>query len=577
MSAGGHVLRITRIDVTRMVRKRTGKRTLGSVTGLLMFGVLILVATVGGAWGGRAIGRALASGSLEFDPAGAASAARGLVGVFWVIGVAMFALRSVGQRGTLTNAEGILTVVPTREAYVGIVLAEYVYFLLWTLVPAAGIGVGLALGSDALWPAVGLPLLMVCGGLTLSATGYLVGLGIRHVITRFPFVARHRSGLVVLAFVVYFVAIFTGGLNQVVVNLFDPVAASPLGWYGDLAALGLPGVASQATYALGAVGVTAVLAPLVILAGIRVAERHWFADPALAGEVDSDSDADADPSSAERGAAGDADDAAFHGSPDRLGAALEGVLSRPTAALVTLAWRRAIRAPLKLLYAAYPLLFLVGVIADIFQTGQVPAYLPYGLVVFVAWAAGVVFTLNPLGDQGSVLPATVLSAVTGHRFVAAHVFAGLVVAVPAGTVLVAAAGLLSPLELERVALLTAVAPVAMVVAGTLSVGIGTAFPRFEATNVTRSMEAVVPSPWAFVLYSLHLVLTAAAVGVVVEPAVRSLAASLLSLLLSTVLSRFTLSPERLYVVCATLLVVLLVLPPLSYRYAVRTFDEYVLA
>jgi len=574
MSAGGHALRITRIDVTRMVRKRTGKRTLGSVAGLLMFGVLLLVTTVGGAWGGRAIGRALASGSLEFDPAGAASAARGLVGVFWVIGVAMFALRSVGQRGTLTNAEGILTVVPTREAYVGIVLAEYVYFLLWTLVPAAGIGVGLTLGSDALWPAVGLPLLMVCGGLTLSATGYLVGLGIRHVVTRFPFVARHKSGLVVLAFLVYFVAIFTGGLNQVVVNLFDPVAASPLGWYGDLAALGLPGVATQATYAVGAVGVTAVLAPLVILAGIRVAERHWFADPALAGEGDSDSDAD--PSSA-GGAAGDAGEAAFHGSPDRLGAALEGVLSRPTAALVTLAWRRAIRAPLKLLYAAYPLLFLVGVVADIFQTGQVPAYLPYGLVVFVAWAGGVVFTLNPLGDQGSVLPATVLSAVTGHRFVAAHVFAGLVVAVPVGTVLVAAAGLLSPLALERIALLTAVAPVAMVVAGALSVGIGTAFPRFEATNVTRSMEAVVPSPWAFVLFSLHLVLTAAAVGVVVEPAVRSLAASLLSLLLSTVLSGFTISPERLYVVCVGLLVVLLVVPPLSYRYAVRTFDEYVLA
>ena len=573
MSAARHTLRIARVDVTRMVRKRTGEWTLGSVVGALMFGLVVLLATVGGAWGGRVLGRAIASGSLEFDPTAAASAARGLIGVFWVIGVAMFALRSVGQRGTLTNAEGILTVVPTREAYVGIVLAEYVYFLLWTLVPAAGIGVGLAVGSEAPWPAIGLPLLMLCGGLTLSATGYLVGLGIRHVITRVPFVARHKSGLVVLAFLVYFVAIFTGRLNQVVVNLFDPVAASPLGWYGDLAALGLPGVAAETTYALGAVGMTAVLAALVTLTGIRVAERHWFADPALAGEgnPDSDADTDADPTSIE------GDDAAIHETPGRLEAALGGPLSRPTAALVTLAWRRAIRAPLKLLYAAYPLLFLVGVVADIFQTGEVPAYLPYGLVVFVAWAAGVVFTLNPLGDQGSVLPATVLSAVTGRRFVAAHVFAGLVVAVPIGTVLVAATGLLSSLAPERVALLVAVAPVAMVVASALSVGIGTAFPRFEATNVTRSMEAVVPSPWAFVLFSLHLVLTAAAVAVVVEPAVRSPAASLLSFLLSTVLSGFTLSPDRLYVVCAGLLVVLLVLPLLSYRYAVRTFDEYVLA
>jgi len=577
MSTAGHALRIARVDVTRTVRKRTGKWTLGNVAGILLFGLLIVVATGGGVWGGRAVGRALASGSLEFEPAGAARAARGLVGVFWVIGVAIFALRSVGQRGTLTNAEGILTVVPTREAYVGIVLAEYAYLLLWTLVPATGVGVGLALGSETLWPAIGLPLLLLCGGLTLSATGYLVGLGVRHVITRFPFVARHRSGLVVLAFVVYFVAIFTGGLNQVVVNLFDPVAASPLGWYGDLAALGLPAVGATATYAVGAVGVTAVLTSFVMLAGIRVAGQHWFADPALAGEGESDSDSDPDPASAEGTTAGEADGAHTNETPDRLGTALEGVLSRPTAALVTLAWRRAIRAPLKLLYAAYPLLFLVGVVADIFQTGQVPAYLPYGLVVFVAWAAGVVFTLNPLGDQGSVLPATVLSAVTGRRFVVAHVFAGLVVAVPVGTVLVAAAGLLSPIAPERVALLVAVTPVAMVVASALSVGIGTAFPRFEATNVTRSMEAVVPSPWAFVLFSLHLVLTAAALGVVAESTVRSLAASLLSLLLSTALSGFSISPERLYVVCVGLLVVLLVLPPLSYRYAVRTFDEYVLA
>ena len=557
MSAIGHSLRIARIDVIRMVRKRTAKRTASSVASVGLFGLLLVAATVGGGWGGRALGRAVASGSLGSIPTGAATAARGLVGVVWVIGVAMFALRSVGQRGTLTNADGILTVVPTAEAYLGIAVAEYCYLLLWALLPAAGVGVGLALGSGTRWPAVGVPLMVALAGATLTTTGFLVGLAIRHVITRFPFVARNKTTLVVLAFVVYFAVIVTGSLNQVIVDLFDPMAASPLGWYADVAILGFPDVAGSATNAAGAAVVTAVMAPLAVLAGVRVAWRHWFADPALASE-ESDESPVAEPGE-ETG--------------DRTAAALERLLSRPTAALVTLAWRRAVRAPLKLLYAFYPLLFLVGVFADIVQTGQVPSYLPYGLLVFLAWAGGVVFTLNPLGDQSAVLPTTVLSAVTGRGFVAAHVLAGLIVAVPLGTLFVAAAGALSPLPTDRVALLTAVTPVAMVVAATLSVGVGTAFPRFEATSVTRSRETVLPSPWAFVLFSVHLLLTTLSVALVALDWVRELAASLLSVVLPFDLA---VTAPTLGTLSTGLLVVLLVLPAFSYRYAVRTFDRYTL-
>lgn len=561
MSSLGHGIRITRIDVTRMVRKRTGERSLEAMLPLVLYGVLLVAATLLAGWGGRTLGRAVASGSLFDDPANLVTAVRGMVGVFWLIGVVMFALRSVGQRGTLTNADGILTVVPTGEAYLGIVAAEYVYLLVWTLAPGVGLGVGFALGSDALLAAATVPLLFVLAGTTLVATGFLVGLAVRHVITRFPFVARHRTWLVVLAFVAYFAFILTGSLNRVIGDLFDPLAASPVGWYADVALVGIVPAAANTTYAVGAVLTTVVLAPVATLAGVWVAQRHWFADPALAGEEPSDA---AEFETADTG-------------QDRFARVLERGLDRSTAALVTLAWRRAIRSPLKLLYAAYPLLFLVGVFADVLQTGEVPAYLPYGLVVFVAWAGGVVFTLNPLGDQGAVLPTTLLSDVTGRRFVAAHVLAGLLVAVPVGTVLVAVAGVLSPLDPERVALLVVATPVAMVGAGALSVGIGTAFPRFEATSVTRSMEAVVPSPWAFALLSVYLVLTVAAVGVVAAAWVRPVAASLVSTLLNAVLPvEIAVAPGRLYLVSAGLLVVLLALPLVSYRYAVRTFDGYVL-
>jgi len=570
----GHSLRLTRIDVRRMVRKRTDPDNwVTSIVSVGLFALLTLGLTAAGVYGGRALGRALASGSLDPSGAGVATAARGVFGVVWVIAVVIFAVRAVGQRGTLTNAEGVLTVVPTVEAYLGLVASELVYLLIWTLLPAVGAGVGLALGTETLWPLAGVPLAVALGGATAVAAAYALGLGVRHVVTRFPFVARHKNGLIALVFVLYMAAIVSGSLNQAVVGLFEPMAASPVGWYADLGLLGLPNVAAAATHAAGAVVASVAFAAVAVAAGTAIARRHWFADPALAGESEDDHEpadsATSRPSDAVTPATTD---------DDWLARRLETVVDRPTAALAVLAWRRAARAPLKLMYAAYPLFFGTGAFVEILQTGEIPAYLPYALLVFVAWAGGVVFTLNPLGDQGSVLAPTILSEVTGRKFVLAHVLAGLVVVVPVGTVLVGLVAALSPVGAQKTAILVGLSPVAMVVAAGLSVGIGTAFPRFEATNLTRSMEAVVPSPWAFVLFSAHVVLTAVAAVLVGLEGARTLGATLIGGLASFVLStQVSVAPSTLYAVSAVALVVLLLLPAASYRYAVRTFDRYELA
>jgi hypothetical protein len=229
---------------------------------------------------------------------------------------------------------------------------------------------------------------------------------------------------------------------------------------------------------------------------------------------------------------------------------------------------------MKLLYAAYPLLFMTGVFADILQTGQVPAYLPYGMLVFVVWAVSVVFTLNPLGDQGAVLPTTLLSRVGGREFVFAHVLAGLVVGLPLGTVITAAVALLSPVDVETAVALTAATPVLLVVCSVLAVGIGVAFPRYEAVNVTRSMKAVVPSRWAFVLFTLYLFVTTAAAVLVYQEFARTLAAGLLSFLLPFGLS---VSAETLLYAAAVCLVPLVAAPFVAYRYAVRRFETFTVA
>ncbi|MFC7132028.1 MULTISPECIES: hypothetical protein [Salinibaculum] len=554
MSALNHVVRLARIDVTRMLRKHTDRsESAGRVISTVVFGLVLVVATLASAYGASRLGASLVAGELSDVAANGIVAARGLVAVFGVIGSVVVIVRAIGQRGTLTNAEGVLTIVPTRQALLGLLLAEYVYVLLWLGGPALGIGVGLAVGTGTVWPALTVPLGVAAVAVPIVAIGYPLGLGLRHFVTRFAFVARNKGRLIVLVFAVYFALVATGSLNAAVVRLFEPLQASPTGWFADLLFLGTPTLSATPVRAVGAVGVALALGLAGTVAGTRVAEAHWFSDPALAGEPEPETPAEAAEPGLER--------------------RLAPVLGVPTAALVVLAWRRAIRAPMKLLYAAYPLFFAVGIVADILQTGEVPPYLPVGTLVFVTWAAGVIFTLNPLGDQGAGLPSTLLSRVDGRRFVHAHLLASLIVAVPLGLALTAAAALVSPVDTETTLALVVATPVLMAVASALSVGIGIAFPRFEAVNITRSMETVIPSLLAFALFTVHLVGTTAALAVVYDEGVRATAAFLVSWLLPFGL---TVGAETLFLVAAALLAGLVAAPLVSYRYAVRRFDTYTL-
>jgi len=557
MSALSHSFRLARIDFSRMIRKHTDWRSGASaVVSLVMYVLLIGAATLGGGYVASQLGETLVesgTGAFGVGSLDAMGVVRGVFALFWLMITIIYAVRAVGQRGTLAQPEGVLTVVPTVEAVVGVLLAEYAFFVLWTLPPAVGVGAGLAVGTEQVWPALALPLGVAGAGVAAVGIGYPLGLGIRHVASRFAFVARNKGAIVLAVFALYFAVLATGAIDQLMVQLFEPMGRSPIGWYADLVLLGTPALGATAVRAAGAVAVTLALAVVSVAASTYVAETHWFSDPALAGAEE--------PAAEESAAPG-------------LERRLAPVLGTATASLVALSWRRAVRSPLKLLYAFYPMLFLVGVFADIVQGGGVPTYLPYATTLFVAWAAGVIFTLNPLGDQGAALSSTLLSPVDGRTFVRALLFAGLVVAVPLGTLATGAIAFLSPLDRTTALGLTAAAPVVMVVAAGLSVGIGMAFPKFEATNVTRSMKTVIPSLWAFVLFTLHLLATAVSALFVAKPIARQFAAGLLTWILPFGLE---VSASGLYWAGAVAIGPLLVAPVVAYRYAVRRFDRYTLS
>ncbi|WP_231736973.1 hypothetical protein [Halobacterium sp. CBA1126] len=102
------------------------------------------------------------------------------------------------------------------------------------------------------------------------------------------------------------------------------------------------------------------------------------------------------------------------------------------------------------------------------------------------------------------------------------------------------------------------------VAPALAAGVGTTYPKYDATSISRSREVVVPSMWAFGVYTLAFLFTAGVATVVQVPALAGALANLLGTTAAAVH------------VGALVAGVLLagVLAAVSVRVAVRAFDGY---
>jgi len=546
-----HGLTIGRVDVRRVVRTSVDR-----TSQILAYLLVVLTFGGGAGYGAYLFAREVGVGaSLPVDYA-VLALARGGIALLWLLLTGIVTLRTVGTRGSLDNDVGLLSRVPTREVALGMLCSEFVLALAYTLPLLVATAIGYSVGSGTVTFLATAPVVAVAATAAAVAVAYPLGLAVRHLVTRIEFVARHKGPLIVLAFLAYMALVVSDALGNVVVTIFEPMQASPAAWFADVLLLGTaadPGLVR----AIAVLALVALLGVASVVATTRVANRHWFADPVLAGTEDED--AGVDPATDRH------DDGLLLRAEDAIG----GVVGRPTAAITTLAWKRAARAPLKLLYVAYPLPFVVGFLAEIVQTGEVPAVAPVAALAFVAWAGAVVFTLNPLGDQGSALPATVLSRVSGRQFVAAHVLAGVVVAVPLGSALVGALAVLSPLGADRAVAVVAGTPVAVLVGSLFAVGAGMAFPRYEAVNVTRSTKAVVPSLVGFLAYSLYLLFVVAAAAVVSEPAVEAFVAAVVSWLLPL---GYDVSAATVGVLATGALPVLALAPFASAWYAIRRFD-----
>lgn len=516
-------------------------------------GVLFLLPIVAGGWlAARAAGEALASGTTDFAGLSVAAGVRGVFALVWLGFAALTVMRAVGTTATIDEADGLLTTVPVRTVVGGILLAEGLSLGIWLVVPLVAIVGGFAVGAGTPLPvfAASIAVLAVLG--TALPAGYIVGLWIRQTLTGYETIARHRTKLVILAGIAYFGLFATGEFETVTTVLFRSLQESPMGWLGDVALLGAPGVDTSIWRALAGFGIAAVGAPVLFRGAVYSATVHWFADPARTTET-----REATPTPASTG------------RTDRLLAAT----ARPTRAITRVAWLRARRAPIKLLYAAYPLFGLIWIGPEIVQTG-IPWYLPYLAAGSVVWASGVLFTLNPLGDQGPVLPASLTAPVTGGQFVRGHVLAGALVGLPLSALIVAPIALLV-LDPAAALALTVATGAGVLAATVLAAGIGVAVPRFGAVKVSGSRTAVMPSKTAFFAYTLVLGSAVVAGLLAFEPDLSAAAATIVSALIAffTPFSP-SIPPAGLRAFSGAVLVVTLVSPLVAYRFATDRFDRF---
>lgn len=526
-----HTVLIARTELRRAWRQFRGKGHLqqGVVVVAVLFGGLV---TAGVAFGGFAAGSAVASGEIE---APMSMAALVPAGVF--TGAVLFTTYLTAiQLGDIDQRDALLTTVSHADVAGGLLVSSFVriggLFVVPAVIGAVGFAVGA--GSPVTFPLVAGSLLVVV--LTAFVLGFGAGIGLTHVFGQSEVLVRHRLALGTIAFLGYVWLLVTNRFGDVIEPVVVATRRSPVAWFADLALLAIVPTADPVHAVVAAVGGVVVLVS-GIWAVVWVAGVHWYADPVDTGEP-------------------------RHSSVSH--SPLSRVIGRPAAWVTTKSWLRARRAPVKLVYVVYPVFLLFQPVQSAIQSGTVPPTLPAVVAVYGAWATGAAFSLNPLGDEGAVLPITVTSGADGRTVVTGLLAAGLIPGIPITVGLTAASAVASSVPPVAVVGLTVGALALCVGAAGMATGIGVAFPRFEAARVARSRSVVVPSTWGFLTYSVVLLVLAAPATAAQVPVVTDVIATRLGL------------TAELVRIGGIGLAVLLVAPTAWYatRFAARRFDTY---
>ncbi|GAB7093293.1 hypothetical protein JCM30237_04450 [Halolamina litorea] len=443
-------------------------------------------------------------------------AVRGGTALFWLFGVFLLAQRAATAYDELVAEPFVLTTVSARTAVVGGVVAETLRVAAYGALPMAVLlpTAAYVLGSPATLVVVPVVAALFVGSAVVA--GRVTGYTAAWLVARVPFVARHRTALSAVVAIGFFGGYMLFQLPMLPYSL-DPALLGllPVGWLVDLAVVGTP-IRYSGSRLLGGV----VVAGGTILGGswaaTLVASSLWYGD-----EVAPDDGHDEPVAVEDRTGTG-----ALARSLSPLSVPLLDGPSRTVARWTLL---RARREPQRLNFLMVPVFGGGSAVLNLLLQGSASlSVLGPATALVGGWVAGAAFALNPLGDEGPVLPMT-LTSVPSRAYVRGLI-APVLLSAPAVTLLTLA-----------VSLGTGTAPVtalALGVAGAVVAGVGAAlapllgmwFPRYSAIRIGSSDDVRPPRLFAGALhFGLVAVPGTALVGALTAPGVvRAVLAGLIS-------------------------------------------------
>lgn len=436
---------------------------------------------------------------------------RSTVAVLWSFGVFVGAQRVASARTRIEAEPLVLTAVSVRTAAGGLVLAETLRSLAYVGLPVLTItGVLIYLfGSPLTLVTLPVAALLLAG--TAAVVGSIVGYAVAWLVTTSGFVARHKTVLgsvAALAVVVGYVAMTVPQFGVADRALFAWV---PTGWFADLAVVGTPIVGSDLRV-IGAIVESAV----IVVAGGALVEREaaalWFADPVSVGDRTPD----------RAGRRGAADGAA--GRSNALSAAVRpfavpGAVDRPTRRVAEWVVLRTRRDPRRLTFLLLPIFALVSpLVGSGIRTQSIRDLAAPAAAVLLPWLAGASFGMNPLGDEGTVLPVT-LTSISGERYVRGVMVPGVVAGLPIAVLATLGASVVSPRPATELIALAVLGGFLTGVSVSIAPAIGMAFPRFAPVRIGRGRAVLPPRVIATALHAALTLLPGTCLALlVVEPA-----------------------------------------------------------
>lgn len=435
---------------------------------------------------------------------------RGSTALFWLFGVFILAQRTATVHDELVAEAFVLTTVSTRRAVLGGIVAESLRVLAYVVAPGLLLTVVAAYAAASPAPVVFVPLVACLFVASAVTTGRLLGYSAAWLVARIPFVARHRTALSAAVAIIFFGGYMLFQLPMLPVSL-DPAILGllPIGWLVGALAIGTP-VAWSLPHAVAGVITAVGLIALCSVAATRVAASLWYGerlDPSGANPVHPVGDEL--PLSAALGPIS---------VPNWIG-------SGPVQTVARWALLRARREPQRLNFLLVPAFGGGSALLNLYLQGSVSrTVLGPATSLLLGWTAGAAFALNPLGDEGPVLPST-LTAVSGREFVRGLVAPPLLT-LPVVAVVTLMASMFGGTPLSTAAAYALIGAFLAAIGGALAPAIGIWFPRYSAIRIGNSDDI---RPPRLVAGTVHTVLIwipgAALVGVIAAPEIARLVAS----------------------------------------------------